>query len=624
VPGRRCQCLAAFAAACAALACAPSDERLAVTARVGVPEGRVARPAQVARKHTVAQETRDALVAEPGRTFEVDVQPGDRRLLFSLALGAPDGCNLPFVFSIAGRDTAGWRPVFQEAVRGQEPHWLDRSLDLDASGARLGALRFALQAQGGAVPASCRQGLDARWGSIVFLGRSTPPMSGAPNVLLLSLDTLGAANLGSFENDPAVSPNLDAFLESSFSFRRAYAQYGYTRPSHTSLFTGLYPVHHGVYKPFVAADFDSLVSVLAQRGYRTAAFTEGAMVDSALGFSRGFDAYHDGKPSLAQDLAGGAEDTFARAGRWLEQQGRDTRFFLFVHTYEVHLPYIPRDRAARAIARRLTPGVERFFRPVLQARATSLHNRAQVLLSPAELAHLHALHSAEIHFLDRVVARFLVRLRELGLEQDTLVVLLSDHGEQFGERGKVTHGESLHNHVLHVPLGFRWPGRIGPGASEEPVQIIDVMPTILDLVGIETSQAVDGRSLAPLLHGDALPPRPVFSEMVHGSGDCIQAGKKEWCRLDRFAVQDRRFKLITSRIPPRTELYDLEDDPLETRNVAAAHPAELERLSRLLRDYRAQADEKTLDAEGPPVPVDDSFVDLLEHLGYVWDGEADD
>jgi arylsulfatase A-like enzyme len=526
--------------------------------------GRTAQPLKL------GTHSREALAFPAGEAFEVSLRAPARGLVFSFAASAP-----AVGFEIEARAGGRWQPVFGAAVEGGEPAWRDQRLDGDALPA--GARRFRFRTLG---PADA----TAWWGGVAFLG-DAGRLRDAPNVILLSLDTLSAAYLSAFGEVPGVSPHIDAFLAEGFSFRRALAQYGNTLVSHASLFSGLYPRHHSLYPHNAFAGFDSLVGDLAAAGYLTAAFTEGAYVAAAWGFGRGFDAYDDGVRGLSRQVRGGAERTFERATRWLERHAAGSRFFLFVHTYEVHAPYRVEEPAGWALVERLTPGDARRLPDRFQTDGILAHNGGGPELSTRDLAHLRALHVAEIQRLDALVGRFLARLAELGRDADTLVVLTSDHGDQFGEHGRVGHGNSLHNRVLHVPLGLRWPGRIPAGSSDAPVQVVDVLPTVLDLVDLPAPARLDGRSLVPLLRGEPDAERPAYSEMLSAPGECRRLALPQDCRIDRYAVQTRRFKLISSGLPRGEAFYDLDRDPLETRDVAAEHPEELARHRAWLAQY---------------------------------------
>jgi arylsulfatase A-like enzyme len=574
-----------------------------VVARVGS-EQRPAtvRPAVSASARKLATRTRNAIPArEP---FEVEVPDEATRLAFSLACAGagPEPACAPFAIEQSDASVAPgtWQPLFEAAA---DAGWQDREIALPAGTGRV--LRFRSLGPGSA-------DAEPLWGSPLLLGRSEATR---PNVVLISLDTLGAASLGSFSGRPDVSPHIDALLARSADFRRAYAQYGNTLVSHASLFSALYPRHHGIYPDVIPGPLSSsLVRELAASGYRSVAFTEGAFVSAAFGFSAGFDAYDDGMLGLSAQMAGGAQHTFQRAADWLRDTGGEGPFFLFLHTYEVHAPYLPRDDEALALADRLTPGDTRAFPAPLQTRQLLNHNSGRETLSARDLERLHALHEAEVHTLDAVLGGFLDRLAQQGLAPHTLLVVTADHGDQFGEWGKVGHGDSLHDRVIHVPLAFRWPGVIDPRRIESPVQLIDVMPTVLELVGLPVPDDVDGTSLVPAIRGEDAPERPAYAEQRTARGECVRLGLAEGCRLDRISVHEGRWLLISSLLPPGRRLYDLESDPRASRDVAAQNPQVADQLEERARRYREAAKREPPESRGL---VDVETLRRLRELGYV-------
>jgi len=594
------------------LHCSPRHPtREVVIARVGGEPAAAAVGVPAAATLKLGTQTRIGLRGAGAAQFEVEVEGRARHLELSTALLARADATGGARFSVEHRpgSEGPWTEIFGAAAAAGEAAWRDHRLALPR--AALHRLRFSTTTRPGSTG-----DLEPVWGSISFSAPAERPQPPRPNVLLIVLDTLGAGFLGAWGAAPGASPHIDAFLARSFTFKRAYAQYGNTLVSHASLFSALHPIRHRVYPGLPGRPLDeSLVARFARAGYRTVAFTEGAFVSANFGFSVGFDAYDDGSIGLAKQMAGGAARTFQRAARWLAEGGAQQRFFLFVHTYEVHTPYLPRDDAARRFAASLTPGDARLIPPEVQAQGVLRHNRGGPPIPDRDLARLAALHAGEVHYLDRLVGAFLERLEELGLTRDTLVVLTADHGDQFGEHGKVGHGESLHNRVLHVPLAFRWPGVVARGESVAPVQLVDVMPTILDLAGLGAPAQLDGRSLATALRGGSAAQRPAYSEQRSARGECLQLALGRHCRLDRFAVQTERFKLVTSDHPAWTRLYDLERDPLETRDVASRHPEEVSRHLELLDAHRSRAAPDPSEPEG--IPVDPDTLRRLQELGYV-------
>jgi arylsulfatase A-like enzyme len=524
--------------------------------------------------------------------------------------------------------------VFSQVVHGGSG-WIDHSVDL----------------AGNAVELYCETSLtdsalspNAFWGGMVLLGQDdeVPDSNGEgtvkrkdaefhPSVVLISLDTLAARQLGAFGSRDEVSPNIDSFLRSGFSFARAYAQYPITLTSHASLFTGLYPKNHGAYAGIESQanlkrlSQPTLAEMLSENGYLTAAFTEDAWVASGLGFDRGFDYYDDGPPVSGGQFMGHAKDTFHKALEWITRF-RHSRFLIFVHTYEVHVPYLIRDKQAEETVKRLVPQYRGQLAKQLSIGSPELllaHNRGRQPLEKAAIRDLRALYAGEVNYLDRAFGDFMAKLDSATARSRPVVILMSDHGEEFDEHGRMGHGATINNQAVHVPLAFRWSGRIKSGLEDSPVQLVDVMPTILDLAGIDPSGPVDGRSLKPIMEGRAAgQPRPAFTELRSSVFECERLTKPAGCRLERFAVQTDRFKLMTSGIPPAKVLYDLANDPKELVDVSEMFPGELEKHRKILESYRREErpgkrnmrdEEQTTDTDG----VGEEVRQQLKALGYV-------
>ena len=594
---------------------------LLVRKRIGVADDPAVQPTVSAEKIKLGSSTRSAIRAAGASSFTVPIDPSTAAVVFSTGVRAGPPASVRFAVSLGVHDA--WQPIFSDIVeQAHQGRWRDHVLQLSGRTDSASRLRFetSIQGQGATMDDA------AYWGAIALVGRSTgAPAPRAPlNVILISIDTLNADRLGCFDGVPGVSPHIDDFLAHAVSFRRAYSQYPNTLVSHASMLTGLYPLHHGTYDsdPFVRAR--TLASILAEHGYFTVAFTEDAYVGSDFGFDQGFDWFDNGPATSTEEVKGNGEATFENAAAWIDQHGSGAPFFLFVHTYEVHTPYLIRDAEARAVAERIDPGYEGRFKDLYGAGLFELgHNLGNAPLPAGDVAHLPALYAAGINYTDRILASFLTHVRSLPLEGHTVIILTSDHGEEFGEHGKLGHGETLFNPVLHVPLGFLVPGVEPRQISDMPVQLIDIMPTILDLVGIRSPVAVDGESLVPLLHGEpaggqsslafaelrSIP----FAAQLAEQGKCSQLGLPPDCGVERQAVQNARFKLIRSRFPAYEALYDLAHDRAETRDVADQFPADLAALRAALDAYQRGT---TSRKPAPASTIDAGTRERLHALGY--------
>ena len=335
-----------------------------------------------------------------------------------------------------------------------------------------------------------------------------------------------------------------------------------TRPSHVSLFTGRYPSEHGIRDNLSAPlgdDVPRLASVFQKADFATAAFIASSVLDRQSGLARGFDVYSDRFERGADQRTGDA--VTAEAIGWLRSPPKP-RFFAWVHLYDPHAPYTPPEPYATRYAGRPYDG--------------------------------------EVAWCDELVGRIVTALREVGELDDTLVIVTSDHGEALGEHGEDVHGYFVYEATLRVPLLMRGPG-VTPGTRIEALaRTIDLFPTILDLMGVGRDQPSSGRSLAPALRGGQLTDEPAFAESL------VPLLHYGWS--DLRSVRDGRWKYI---LAPRPELYDLDSDPGEVRNLASQ------------QQTRAQAMRSGIEAQlakeraSPRKPGDTSGIspDLLERLG---------
>jgi arylsulfatase A-like enzyme len=408
------------------------------------------------------------------------------------------------------------------------------------------------------------------------------------NVILISLDTLRGDHVEKVQDGIALMPSLAKVGEEGVLFEKAFSPYPSTSAGHMSLFTSVYPVVHRVtFANQIAPRWlTTLTEVFAQNGYTTGAVTENAMLAAHSGFARGFQSYKENKGLGRWESAGEAEATFADGISWLKTHA-DEIFFLFLHTYEVHSPYKPPADVA------LPP----------------LPNTASV--AEKKLRH----YQGETRHTDRTMQRLFETLEELDLSEDTVVIITSDHGEAFGEHGHVGHSWNLYDEFLHVPLIFWAPGYL-PAGQRIPgqVSLLDVAPTIFDLVDLPSPASMAGNSLAPLIRGEIkVPPESyIYAE--------APKGKQHKGRV--FGARNSKYKFISRDfVTEPLEIYDLENDPGEQKNLVG--DAKLMSLGRAaLAPYRTWNDETLRrDAAGnlPPQTreLDSDMQKKLKVLGYV-------
>lgn len=425
--------------------------------------------------------------------------------------------------------------------------------------------------------------------------------------VLIVLDTLRADRLSTYGNPRATSPELDALAARGVLFERAMSPAAWTLPGFVAILAGRYP-------SAVAIDGrlrESLVENLRAAGLRTAAVTEGGFVSRYYGMDLGFEEFSEQEGAVhlvAGGLAlnpggGGIEITFEAARRWLRENA-SVRFFLMVHTYEVHTPYRRREYAA-ALSRDDLPETFEIEDSVRAARG-------ELELDEAGIEYVRALYDGGITVADRHVGELLDELEALRLADRTLVVVTSDHGEDLGEREPLragNHGHSLYDEMIRVPLIVLDPRSERRGVRVgTQVRTVDVMPTVLDLLGVAFEPAGDGRSLAPLLGGGDADELPAFAKVVRREGGTRMQMSSAW-----------GFKLIQNAFPvqPPVELYDLGSDPGETHDVSGANPEMLGRLSKELQGTRMALEAEGEESYEPSEPMPEDLSERLRALGYV-------
>lgn len=386
-----------------------------------------------------------------------------------------------------------------------------------------------------------------------------------PNVLLLTLDTTRADALGAYGAAPGSTPRLDDLASRSIVFDRAWTTAPLTLPAHASLLTGLYPRSHGVRRN---ADFrlpegtQTLASMLREAGYATAAFVSSIVLDRGFGLDTGFDLYDDLSGSGAAERR--ASDVASKAIAWLDERPREP-FLLWVHFFDPHAPYDPPE-AFRA----------RFRDP----------------------------YAGEVAFADEEVGRILKALDARGFGERTLIVVAGDHGEDRHEHGEPEHGVLLYEGSLRVPLIVRPPGSGQAQARDaRPASLVDVTPTILELLDVAKPSGLQGRALLGRSKRDEGGDAGLLAETT------LPEVAYRWSALDAFLLG--RFKLI---VGSTSELYDLASDPGEERDLAAQEPDRVRDLEGRLARQRDALPSPRGESRYRPSPKDR---EALAALGYV-------
>ncbi len=423
---------------------------------------------------------------------------------------------------------------------------------------------------------------------------SEPPVLGpkAHPIIILDVDTLRADHLGCYGYSRDTSPNIDALAAESTRFEWAFSQAPHTLASQASIFTSLYPSTHGAVRhdDRLTEDVVTLAEVLKGAGFITAAFVDGGYLNPKRGFTQGFDLYDANR-------ARGLAAIGPKVKRWVRRHAAET-FFLLVHTYDVHKPYDPPPAYRSLFLDGLeppTPG----FEPSTQGMRGQKTPRGTWLPLPArDVEHAKALYDAEIRFVDDWIGELMAELKALGLYDRATIILLSDHGEAFQEHGSIGHS-TLYTTVTRIPLIIRRPGA-GGAVISKIVESIDVMPTVLELVGAAPPPGIQGRSLLPLLRGEPSGPYRAF-------GESPARGAQRFIALDGQ-------QLLTNR-RRKTRLFDLRADPLEQHDLAKVRTGEVERLSRALERWQAVVER--IGHEPEQLEIDREMAEELRALGYL-------
>lgn len=402
------------------------------------------------------------------------------------------------------------------------------------------------------------------------------------NLLLVTLDTTRADRLGCYGYALIETPALDALAAQGCLFENAFTPVPLTLPSHASLMTGLYPPEHGLRingeQQRLSSDIPVLAERLQHRGYRTGAFVGSFVLDHQFGLDRGFDSYDDRMEEARNSFAGDGHAHGVRTGqrvvdaalRWLQSGSKP--FFCWVHLFDAHTPYDAREE--------LFAG----------------RYRDQP-------------YDAGVAYVDRQVGRLMEFLHRRRWDERTVVVVLGDHGESLGEHQERTHGFTLYNATLRVPLIIRWAGKKAPVRRiSTPVSLVDVLPTLNATLMPEESFTCSGRSLRPACEGDDLPAAHQYAESDHPLAEGGAAPLR--------CLFNDRWKYVRS---PKRELYDLLRDPLELQNLANQHPE-------LSDDFELQLSEREsafVKHATQPLAASSTTARTLASLGYAGGGRPE-
>jgi len=447
------------------------------------------------------------------------------------------------------------------------------------------------------------------------------PRSGPPDIVLVVLDTVrdDYTALGGAAEE--ATPNLAALAGSAVYFSNAWANAPWTVPSHASMLTGKLPSAHGCTSriPRLAREHPTLAEKLAQAGYTTAAFFSNPwLADRSTGLLRGFAVrresplagFGDSSQGVRGDQGGRSTDAAVRG--WLQGLDDDQPMFLFVNYLEAHLPYAPAEDYRRRKLNDLAPDEDVSVAWAVEFNA-GLHGEK------ADWARVRRLYAGDVHRADHHLGQLLRGLDEAGRLEDAVLIVTSDHGENLGDHGLMEHQFSIHETLLDVPLIIRAP-RLGESRRDDPVMLVDLYPTILELAGL-APESPAGSPARSLLAGLAPQERPVIAEYAGAPAGLVGVIRRLNPENPRSVEQSsgvqrtlRQGSLrLTDAGDGRIRLHDMAEDTAQQHDLSESRSTEVERLMSLLEAHSdLSALQRIAESE-----IDPETAEKLRSLGYV-------
>jgi arylsulfatase A-like enzyme len=456
-------------------------------------------------------------------------------------------------------------------------------------------------------------GLTAGLGSSLWLSGCSKRSSGKrPNVILIVVDTLRADHVSCYGYERNTTPNIDKLAGAGILFKKAISAAPWTLPSVATILTSQYPCVLGIRDRPVVIDkrYPLLTEVLKLYDYRTCGVFSHALLSPRLGFGRGFDVYDNQTSPFRRE--GISSPAVHQSALSFLREVRGQPFFLFLHYFDPHYNYVLHS--------------EYNYYPSYNGTVRSNHPivdlwRMRHSLSADDLQYLVSLHDSEIAFTDEHIGKLLAGLKKQGLYDNSIIIVTSDHGEEFMERGWIGHCTTLYQELLHVPLIVKLP-ELNFRIVESPVGLIDVMPTVLRYLGYKIPDGVEGRAL-DLSSGNPVTGGPIFSETFnyilqkHQLPDVDEPRRSEPIALRSIILGSR--KLIYDERKGLRQIYELSEDPIERKNLSGQASEQNRRVQVLLSRWLEYV--KTKEKAGPVQDASELFTPeqrkQLESLGYL-------
>lgn len=416
-----------------------------------------------------------------------------------------------------------------------------------------------------------------------------------PNVILIIIDTLRANHLSSYGYERETTPNIDKFASESYLFKNVIAAAPWTTPSIGSIFTSQYPSVLGYNDQPIVLDskFITLAEIFKENNYITSGVIAHQYISTSFGFDQGFDFYdeenalghgHISSPSITKKAVSFLKDN------------QNKKFFLFLHYFDPHYDYILHENY------NYFPDYDG---PLFSGESIYTLREIAHSLSGNDIDYIKALYDSEINITDEHIGKFLDQLKELGLYKDALIIITSDHGEEFCERGDhwIGHTMKLYQELIHVPLMIKFPGNNKKKIINESVELIDLMPTIIDYVGFTIPDAykLDGRKI------NIRKPekKKIFSETKRSAS--LQS------------VIWKGWKLIYDSTNKNKELYNLRKDPFELKNLASKNNKMTKKIETMLLEWNKYVElrKQLFNVESKQPKLSPEDIEILKSLGYI-------
>ena len=563
---------------------------------------------------------KETLATKSTEVLRIPLRELPSRPWLDVSIGTPEETPVTFTATISkrnGSELSDSKVILEETIDVSEI-WEPLRIDLaDYVGKSL-MLELAVSGE--------KKGLWGYWGAPAIRS-SLVPEAGSKKprgVIFLVVDTLRADHLNIYGYERETVQHLKKFADEGVAFSQAISQGTWTKVSQPSMVTSLYPMSHKLFEStdVLPASAETIAEVYREAGYATVSYASVGFVGKSSNMHQGYEELHEGF-SIDEERKYRSKTSLHYVNRiipWLERH-KDVPFFAYLHVFDPHSPYVPRPPYDQVWGK---PGDVEWFTEVREAtEELELMKNFEMPLKkelvektdfdPDKLIRVATdFYDGSIRGMDVEIGRLMEALREMGLDDDTLIVFASDHGEELYERGRFSHGGSVYGELSNVPLVFRWPN--GPdfqkGAMiDRPVQNLDIMPTLLDLSGIEGPSVMQGRSLVPLLDGSGAASwqDQLAITQTFNAADNEKRGEPG----HHFGFHENGFKVVRKEIEPELveELYDTSSDPLEFDNLNEDN-AKRETVASMTTNFEAWREK----ADSEELPSDEEMAQNLGRL----------